>query len=229
MTRVVLDASVLLSATVARADSPPSLLLYAVRSGEIEAVACEQLLGEVRKGLASTYFQDRVTIEEGAALLAMLHATALLLPDPVDPARVLRDRSDDYLVALADAAGAEAIVTGDRDLLDHEGLKPPALGARTACERFGSSVADTRRRESTAPTSSTARCEHAIAERSHQPPRAARHVSGDQISPRSTAHRARGRPGRASRRTLEFVHACTTKMATADAWRRRLRRWTFPR
>jgi predicted nucleic acid-binding protein len=50
---------------------------------------------------------------------------------------VLRDRTDDYLVALARAAGAEAIVTGDRDLLDHAGLEPPALSARQACERFG--------------------------------------------------------------------------------------------
>lgn len=36
----------------------------------------------------------------------------------------VRDPGDDYLVALARAAGAEAIVTGDRDLLDHEGLVP---------------------------------------------------------------------------------------------------------
>jgi predicted nucleic acid-binding protein len=43
VTRVVLDASVLLSATVGRRDSPPSLLLDAVRMGQIDAVACEQL------------------------------------------------------------------------------------------------------------------------------------------------------------------------------------------
>jgi predicted nucleic acid-binding protein len=60
-----------------------------------------------------------------------------VLADPRDPPRVLRDRGDDYLVALAKAAAAEAIVTGDRDLLDHEGLDPPALSARHACARFG--------------------------------------------------------------------------------------------
>lgn len=43
----------------------------------------------------------------------------------------------DYLVALARAAGADAIITGDRDLLDHEGLDPPALTPRQACELLG--------------------------------------------------------------------------------------------
>ncbi len=137
MTRVVLDASVILSATVGRRDSPPSLLLDAVRAGQIEAVACEQLLKEVREGLAGRYFRDRVSADERTAFLGMLRALAVIAPDPVDPPPVLRDRSDDYLVALARAAGAEAIVTGDRDLLDHAGLEPPALSARQACERFG--------------------------------------------------------------------------------------------
>jgi predicted nucleic acid-binding protein len=57
--------------------------------------------------------------------------------DPVTPPRVLRDAHDDYLVALARSAAAEVIITGDRDLLDHEGLEPPALTPRAACERFG--------------------------------------------------------------------------------------------
>jgi hypothetical protein len=35
------------------------------------------------------------------------------------------------LPAEVDRAGAEAIVTGDRDLLDHVGLKPPAIDPRT--------------------------------------------------------------------------------------------------
>ena len=50
---------------------------------------------------------------------------------------ILRDPDDDYLVALARGAGAEAIVSGDRDLLDHPGLEPPAIDARRACELLG--------------------------------------------------------------------------------------------
>jgi putative PIN family toxin of toxin-antitoxin system len=126
---------VLLAATVGRRDSPPSRLLDAVRMGQLEAVACEQLLMEVRDRLAARYFRDRVSAEERTAFLEMLGAIAAVLPDPVDPPPVIRDRADDYLVALVTAA--EAIVSGDRDLLDHDGLEPPALSARQACERFG--------------------------------------------------------------------------------------------
>jgi predicted nucleic acid-binding protein len=97
-------------------------------------------LKEAREGLAGRYFRDRVSAEERTAFLEMLRALAVVAPDPVDPLPVLRDRAADYLVALAGAAGAEAIVTGYRDLLEHEGLEPPALSARQACARFG--VAD---------------------------------------------------------------------------------------
>jgi predicted nucleic acid-binding protein len=52
---------------------------------------------------------------------------------PHVPVSVLRDPTDDFLVALAIAGRADAIVTSDRDLLDHAGLRPPAINAR-ACE-----------------------------------------------------------------------------------------------
>jgi hypothetical protein len=55
--------------------------------GQIEAVACEQLLGEVRNGLASRYFRDRVSAEERTAFLEMLRALAVVLPDPVGALR----------------------------------------------------------------------------------------------------------------------------------------------
>lgn len=53
MTRLVIDASVLLSAAVAAPDTPLALLMGAVRSGAVEMVVCDRLLGEVRRGLDS--------------------------------------------------------------------------------------------------------------------------------------------------------------------------------
>ena len=137
MTRLVLDASILLSAVLEKPGSNTSSLLGAVRSGTIEMVACDQLLDEVRKGLAGRYFRNRIAEEQRLAVPAMLRTLAVMVPNPVSPPSVLRDPSDDYLVALATATAAVAIVTGDRDLLEHEGLKPPALSAREACRQLG--------------------------------------------------------------------------------------------
>jgi putative PIN family toxin of toxin-antitoxin system len=135
--RFVLDASILLSAVIAKPDSHPSLLLDAVRAGEIERVACERLLDEVRRGLDGRYFRDRIDENERLAIPAMLRALALVVPDPELVPAVPRDPEDDYLVELAGVNGAEAIITGDRDLLKHEGLVPPAVSAREACARVG--------------------------------------------------------------------------------------------
>ena len=66
----------------------------------------------------------------GSRFQTMLRAVALLVPDPEPVPAVLRDPKDDYLVELARVNAAEAIITGNRDLLEHVGLVPPALSAR---------------------------------------------------------------------------------------------------
>ncbi|MGC2374146.1 MAG: putative toxin-antitoxin system toxin component, PIN family [Solirubrobacteraceae bacterium] len=137
MTRLVIDASVLLSAAVAAPDTPLALLMGAVRSGAVEMVVCERLLGEVRRGLDSRYFRGRLSDEERKDIPPVLARASLMLPDPVSPAPVLRDPDDDYLLALASTTEAAAIVSGDGDLLEHPDLDPPAITAREACVRFG--------------------------------------------------------------------------------------------
>jgi putative PIN family toxin of toxin-antitoxin system len=135
--RLVLDASVLLAAPVGRPEGSPSLLIEAARSGAIEMIGCETLFGEFERGLEGRYFRERVREEERVLLSAMVRGIATVFRDPESPPRVLRDLADDYLVALASVAGADAIVTGDRDLLDHVGLDPPAVTAYEACASLG--------------------------------------------------------------------------------------------
>lgn len=137
MTRLVLDASVLISAAVARPGTPTALLMDAVEDGRVEMVACERLIGEVRRGLEGSYFRERLPAEDREAVLTALERIALMHDDPASPPAVLRDPDDDYLLALALDVDAEAIVTGDRDLLDHPGLEPDAITAREACRRLG--------------------------------------------------------------------------------------------
>lgn len=91
MTRLVIDASVLLSAAVAAPDTPLSQLIGAVQSGAAEMVVCDRLVGEVERGLASPYFRRRLTEEEREELILALVRIGLHRPDPVAPEAILRD------------------------------------------------------------------------------------------------------------------------------------------
>lgn len=134
MTRLVLDTSVLLSGAVSAPTSPPAVLLAAARTATFEVVACPRLLLEFERGLEKPYFRSRIDAAQASELLDALQLLCITLSDPLVLRSVLRDPTDDYLVELAHAANADAIVTGDRDLLDHDGLRPPAMDARAACE-----------------------------------------------------------------------------------------------
>ena len=52
--------------------------------------------------------------------IGQLELEQIVVADPADPPWVSRDRRDDYLVALAHAAGAPVLVSGDDDLLELE-------------------------------------------------------------------------------------------------------------
>jgi uncharacterized protein len=78
--------------------------------------------------------RDLIEDEEITEAVSIIRDAGTMFDDPADPPAVLRDSTDDYLVALAREADAEAIVTSDRDLLDHDDLKPSAIDPRTACE-----------------------------------------------------------------------------------------------
>jgi predicted nucleic acid-binding protein len=69
-----------------------------------------------------------VTPEEARRFLTELDSLVELIPDAPRPwAAVARDPDDDYLVALARAAGADALVSGDHDLTSLVGLVPPVV------------------------------------------------------------------------------------------------------
>jgi predicted nucleic acid-binding protein len=71
-----------------------------------------------------------------------LQRVALIARYPLSPSAVVRDPDDDYLPALALNADAEAVVTGDGDLLDHSGLEPDAITPREACRRVALPLGD---------------------------------------------------------------------------------------
>lgn len=137
MRRLLIDASALLAGVAGRPEGTPALILSALIESKFEAVVCPHLLAEVSRGLRSEYFRHRVREGQAEDILAGISESAVHFPDPEKPEAVLRDPKDDYLLALARASEAELIVTGDRDLLEHEGLEPPAITTRAACELLG--------------------------------------------------------------------------------------------
>jgi putative PIN family toxin of toxin-antitoxin system len=140
MTRVVADANVLVSAALARSPQAPSVLtLEAALDGRVELVTSPLLLREVTMVLARPRLQKYVSPDEATRFVADMAAQTTLLGDAPGPPAVCRDPRDDYLVALAEANGAEAIITGDLDLLaiDPGQLTVEVITPRQFVERLG--------------------------------------------------------------------------------------------
>jgi putative PIN family toxin of toxin-antitoxin system len=78
-----------------------------------------------------------VSIQEAERFVADLAGLTDLTADPPSPhSSVCRDPADDYLVALAHAANAEVLVTGDVDLLSLDEPGMPVMTARGLIERL---------------------------------------------------------------------------------------------
>ena len=138
MKRLVVDASTLVSGVASRpGGGAPWLILAALLDFDFEAIVCPRLIGEFRDALTSKYFRERFDPVDLAEIVANVEEAATKYADPEEITALLRDPDDDYLVALAREADADAIVTGDRDLLDHPGLMPEPLDSRAACELLG--------------------------------------------------------------------------------------------
>lgn len=129
MRRAVLDLNVLVSALIA-SSSAPATALGAWLNGRFELAISEEMLHDLAEVLARPRLSSRVTEEEVAQLLALIRAHAVIVPEPADFEALTGDPEDDRIVAVARAAGAELIVSGDRHLLDQVDPHPPVLKPR---------------------------------------------------------------------------------------------------
>lgn len=127
MPKAVLDVNVLISALLS-ASGAPARIVIEWRAGAFELIVSEALLAELARACANSRIRSRVTHDEVREFAALLRRDAVVAVEAadIDPA-VLDDPDDDYLVALARASGADVIVTGDRQLLQVEGLSPVAV------------------------------------------------------------------------------------------------------
>jgi putative PIN family toxin of toxin-antitoxin system len=136
--RVILDANVLVSAALASDPAAPSVRAFgALLDERIEVVGCPALLGEVASVLGRDRLRRFLSFDEARRFVADLAGVMTLSEDPPPPhPAVCRDPDDDYLVALARAALVDALVTGDRDLLELEDTGVAVITPRELVERL---------------------------------------------------------------------------------------------
>jgi uncharacterized protein len=127
--RAVLDPNVLVSAAISPA-GPPRQILTAWINERFELIASPALLDELADVLARPKLQRFITTALAVAFIDGIATDATILTDPPEPPGVSPDPDDDYLIALARAADADYIVSGDRDLLDLTDPHPPVLTPR---------------------------------------------------------------------------------------------------
>jgi len=137
--RLVLDTNTALSGLL-WTEGPPGRLINAAEAQRVELASSTALLSELQGVLTRQKFvaqlakQDLTVAElfDGYAAL-VTHVTPTATPQVVE-----RDPDDDHVLACALAAQANAIVSGDRDLLSlgsYEGIQiVTASQALTAIE-----------------------------------------------------------------------------------------------
>ena len=136
--RAVIDTNVLISGLLW--NGVPHALMEHVREGALEIVISPALLSELSNAIGRTKFnailaRSNTTQER---ILAELRQLAEFIEPPPLPQPVCRDPDDDEVLALAVAAKADWIVSGDNDLLslrDYAGIA--IIPAAEALAHFG--------------------------------------------------------------------------------------------
>ncbi|HXE43841.1 MAG TPA: putative toxin-antitoxin system toxin component, PIN family [Conexibacter sp.] len=118
MIRVVVDPGVLISALIGPAGSPPDVILSVWIDDRLEVIVSPKLIAELRRVVMRPKFRRWFDETAARQLIERIELHATLHPDPPLLEGATPDPADDYLVALALATRADAIVSGDRHLRD---------------------------------------------------------------------------------------------------------------
>ena len=137
MPRVVLDPGVLIAAVISKSGAPAELL-DRWRDGEFDLVSLSlNLSDELEDVLLRPKVQRALASgDEVRAYVEALAAGGVAFDDPAEPPTVTSDPGDDYLVLLAVAVGADAIVSGDRHLTELADAPVPVVTPRALLERL---------------------------------------------------------------------------------------------
>jgi len=136
--RLVLDTNTLISAILWR--GTPAAVLAAVRAGQATVAISAEILEELAGVLERSKFRQRLietNLSAVAAFRQIVSVTQRVAAPLLPPVAELRDPQDAIVLACAVAAGADAIVTGDHDLLVLGSVRRiPILTAAQAVEKL---------------------------------------------------------------------------------------------
>ena len=119
--RIILDTNLFVSILLGSKTLAP--LETFVRNGRARLIISPAQIGELTEVLRRPHFKFEP--DEMEALLDWIKSDAILVTPQKIPKPVSRDPKDDFLLAAAVAGKADALVTGDKDLLvlgSYEGI-----------------------------------------------------------------------------------------------------------
>lgn len=136
--RAVIDTNVLLSGLLWR--GTPHRLIEEVRAGALTLITSPALLAELGEVIRRPKFHAILSRSgtDPERILGELRRLAEIIEPPPLPAQTSRDPDDDHVLALAAAAQADLVISGDTDLLTlgaHAGI--PIIDPAAAIARLG--------------------------------------------------------------------------------------------
>ncbi|MGH2753111.1 MAG: putative toxin-antitoxin system toxin component, PIN family [Actinomycetota bacterium] len=131
--RAVLDVNVLVAAAISP-DGTPALLIREWQRGRFDLIVSDKLLDEFETVIRRNKFRRYFPLETVVAMIEDLRRHGELIDDPPEGPALTADPSDDYLPALAQAASADALVSGDAHLISKHDLEPRVVTPREFLE-----------------------------------------------------------------------------------------------
>lgn len=140
--KLVVDTNTLISGSLW--SGPSAQLVVALLTGRAQLFLSLTLILELQEALEYPQFVQRLAgrSETPQSIAERFRAAAFeAVPARIVPPAVLRDADDAHVLACAVGAGADAIVTGDKDLLvlgNYQGI--PIIDAAEALRRLNAAA-----------------------------------------------------------------------------------------